>query len=173
MDFRKIPKLFWVVITILILLNLATLIVALRSPNGNSYPNQSIAPLNYTKVAQIIHQQLENIPVKNGVDGQSIVGPQGLSGTNGLNGVDGINGQNVTSDQIATAVSAYLQVNPPASGAQGEKGDTGLQGPAGTDASTVELQYNTVKAQIEWRYNGDTSWQVLVQTCALTNSCGP
>lgn len=56
-------------------------------------------------------------------------------------------------------------------GPQGEVGSAGPQGDPGSPASPIEIRYNTIKNQIEWRYEGDVTWQTLVLACQLINTC--
>lgn len=82
-----------------------------------------------------------------GKNGESIIGPVGPEGSQGVQGESGIQG---------------------ASGTPGEKGEKGDVGPAGKE---VEFRHNSSKNRIEWRYVGDSLWQILAKDCQLTNTC--
>jgi hypothetical protein len=87
----------------------------------------------------------------NGTNGVSIKGDQGNSvrGDKG-DSIIGENGLNVTADQIAQAVTSYLQAHPPASGLKGDTGAAGL---------AVFVQQNPVTSVLECRRGTDTIWQ--------------
>lgn len=71
---------------------------------------------------------------------------------------------------------------PPGVGIKGDKGDSvtikgqdgvnGAQGEPGASGREVEFQYNATDKRIEWRYVGDEGWQVLIDQCVLTDTCG-
>lgn len=75
------------------------------------------------------------------------------NGTDGVNGVDGKNAVSTT-----TKIKEQVPL-------KGIKGDTGAAG------REVELQYNSLKQRLEWRYTGEDIWTVLVNACELTNTC--
>lgn len=60
-----------------------------------------------------------------------------------------------------------------AKGTTGSQGLPGTQGIPGADGKSIQLRYNAAKAQIEYRYDGDITWNGLVTVCTLTNTCGP
>lgn len=78
----------------------------------------------------------------NGTNGTSIKGDKGDS-VKGNDGRDGNDAPAPTADQIAAAVSAYLQANPPAVGPQGPAGRT--------------MIVNVLTGQCKWL--GDETWQ--------------
>lgn len=150
----KIPKLFWIIIIIAVLLNLVTILIALHSPSGKSYPHYIQGPrgeaatVDYDKITSIVKQQIATLPTPHdGKDGQSIVGPSGPSGPTGSQGVPGLSGSN------------------------GTDGTAGVQGEPGQPGKSIELRYDSARSQIEWRYEGDLLWATLVQACTLTNTC--
>lgn len=87
------------------------------------------------------------------VGDQGPIGLQGIQGEQGLQGTVGPAGQ------------------PSVQGSQGEIGPQGPQGDPGAPAVPLEIRYNDIKQQIEWRYVGDFLWTTLVQACQLTNTC--
>lgn len=91
---------------------------------------------------------LQGIDGVNGSDGRDIKGDKGDS-VKGDSGSDGKDGQSITPDEIATAVSAYLQANPPAQGSKGDVGPAGL---------VVFVQTNPITGLLECRYGTDLSW---------------
>lgn len=106
-----------------------------------------------------------NAKIIKGIDGKD--GANGVAGINGLNGVNGQSGQNITTDQIAAAVSAYLTLNPPAQGIAGVSGDSGING---TDGLTLQIQV-TNSCQIQTKYTTSDVWTPLAQLplpCGLT-----
>lgn len=134
---------------VLALLNFLTIIVAIRNPNGSSYPKAvAVEPekVDYNKITEIVKQQLALLPKpKNGANG--------VNGSNGANGKNGADGQNVTAEQIAQAVSDYLKVNPPP---QGEPGAAG---------KTPELR--CVNGRVDMRFVGEIQWQPLLTFAPL------
>lgn len=149
---NSIPKKVWVAIVLLILLNFVSIGIALHNPKGNSYPRVIIEKGASGPAGTVGSTGLQGQP------GISVQGPQGTQGVQGTSGVS------VTPDELASAVSTYLQVNPPSPGAQGDPGTAGAQ---------VELRVNPGTKNLEWRYDGQLTWQILLQTCELTNSCAP
>lgn len=153
----KTPKLIWIVLGLLLLISLASLVVALKNPSGHSYPYevQSSQPqINYQKISQIVAKQVAALPTPP-------AGSNGANGVNGRNGINGSPGQNGTNGQSIVGIP----------GPQGEAGIQGPQGDPGAPGKTVELQYNSLKAEIEWRYTDDLLWRPLVSACTLTNTC--
>lgn len=103
-------------------------------------------------VKQIIVEKYSSIPGVSGLNGQpGSVGKNGLDGTNGFNGQNGLN---ITPDQIADAVSAYLQANPPSPGAQGATGATGR---------AIFERNNPMSGLLECQYVGDLVWQPIAE----------
>lgn len=147
---NKVPKLVWVILGILLLLNLVSIGVALRSPSGKSYPS-----------TQVVKGPVGDIgPVgPAGPQGQAGISLQGSLGPQGVQGQPGIS---VTPDQIASAVADYLQANPPAQGPQGDQGQSGRE---------VELRTDPNNGDLEWRYVGSLQWLLLTKSCQLTNTC--
>lgn len=97
-----------------------------------------------------------------GIDGrEGLQGVQGVSGINGLNGSNGVNGQSVTPEQIATAVSQYLQANPPAS-VQGPPGKDGVNG------KSIQIELDPVTCSLQSKYDDSDSWNIL----AIIPGCG-
>lgn len=108
---------------------------------------------------------VKNYIGKQGAPGISVIGPegpQGLQGIQGLQGEQGPPGPGPTASQIADAVAAYLQGNPPPAGPQGPpgiQGDQGATGATGQDGKSPEFRcYN---GDYQWRYVGDEDWQTL------------
>jgi hypothetical protein len=103
---------------------------------------------------------------KDGLDGKDgqittlVTTQPGVPGANGKNGKDGKDGQSVTPEQIAQAVSVYLQSNPPGPGPKGEPGQDGTNGSSGTNGREIELRKkpNTLN-EYQYRYKGDIGWQ--------------
>lgn len=156
----KIPKIAWVILALVLLLQVAVVIIAVRAPSGRSYPKATpqvtVDRVDYDKIGQLIDQRLANLHLINGVDGQpGAVGPVGQTGSVGQAGANGLQGG------VGVAV-------------QGPKGDIGNQGEPGEPGKSVEIRYNLTASRIEWRYVGEFSWIPLVTACTLTNTCvGP
>lgn len=161
MERNKLPRAFWflaVVVLVSLLINLVTIVIAIRSPGGNSYPRETQtvpAPIDYSKISAIVQQQISAEPkAMDGVAGapgqNGVPGKPGINGTDGSNGLNGTNGEN---------------------GTQGTIGNQGPQGDPGSPGAEVELQYDALKAQIEWKYSTDFAWRPLVTVCVLTNTC--
>jgi len=157
-DYRKLRRTIrWLIffIVLLFILVSASTIHSLVSPSSRSFPQTGpagprgdTAQVDYDKVESfilpIIQQQFANITKpQNGRDG-----PMGLPG---LAGLPGIQGQQ---------------------GVQGEPGVAGPQGDPGVPGKSIEIRFNSTKNQIEWRYEGDFTWTLLVTSCQLTNTCG-
>lgn len=83
-------------------------------------------------------------PGKDGLNGQN--GTDGKNGTNGKDGKDGINGVNGRD------------------GAKGDKGDRG------TNGREIELRKDSL--YIQWRYEGDSSWNNLIAYSDLKGAKG-
>lgn len=128
---------------------MATTFIAIRNPSGRSYP----------KTIQV------SIPGPIGIRGVTgLQGPQGISGVQGLPGIQGSQG------------SIGLQGSTGATGLQGEAGPQGQQGDPGEPGQPgkeIEIRHDDAKAQTEWRYVGELSWNTLVLDCTITNTCGP
>lgn len=60
-----------------------------------------------------------------------------------------------------------------ADGKDGARGENGKNAkPADVSVSlTPEFRSNPLSHNLEWRYVGDDSWQLLLNACLLTNSC--
>lgn len=91
---------------------------------------------------------LASLSPVNGTNGKN--GSPGINGQSGVDGTNGADGQNVTPDEIAQAVSSYLQANPP---------EQGIQGPAGVSGRTVLLRLDPLSNLEECQYLGDLIWQ--------------
>lgn len=145
----KLPKLLWIILGLIFLLDIVTIFIALRSPSSHSYPSQKpiVISLDYNKINALVQADLNALPQAQ----------NGVNGTNGINGKDGAQGPSGVAGPT---------------GATGETGQTGSPGDSGAPARQVELRYNAVKNQVEWHYDGDISWNTLVSACTLTNTCG-
>jgi hypothetical protein len=102
-----------------------------------------------------------------------IQGPSGFQGQPGLSiqgpqGIPGTPGQSVTADQIALAVTTYLQANPPPAGANGQDG---APGDPGQPAREIQLRTNPQNGNLEWKYTDDLSWNILTRACMFTGTC--
>lgn len=96
---------------------------------------------------------------------RGIDGKDGLNGVNGLSivGTSGLPGEGVTSQQIAEAVSAYLQANP-------VMGVQGVSGTPGQDGKTLQLQVNPDTCVLQEKYVDDDTWTFVAQ---LPTPCAP
>lgn len=153
----KIPKIAWVILALVLILQIVVVVIAIRAPSGRSYPKATpqvmVDRVDYNKISQLIHDQIVGLHVTNGTDGQpGVVGPVGPTGQSGASGVSGLQGSE------GAAI-------------QGPKGDTGSQGDPGTPGKSIEIRYNLAGARIEYRYEGDFIWTPLVDACTLTNTC--
>lgn len=164
MERNKLPKILWVLTVVAIVslfISLITLVIAIHSPSGNSYPRETqveSAPVDYSKISAIVQQQIAAEP--KAIDGVS--GAPGQNGSAGKNGTDGTNGTSGTSG--INGVQGVI-------GEEGIPGRSGPQGDPGIPGAQIELQYNAVKSDIEWRYNTQLNWQSLVSACTLLNTC--
>lgn len=110
--------------------------------------------IDYQKINDLIIKELAKWPKpkdgKNGNDGKD-----GLDGKDGKSGKNGNNGHDVTPEEIAAAVTAYLQQHPPIV----------------NDGKTPILRCNTSRNEWEVRYDPTESWQLLnnqVVPCKVT-----
>lgn len=161
MERNKLPKVFWLLAAIALislLLNLVTIVIAVRSPGGDSYPREFPSAVDYSKISNIVAQQIAAQP-------KAIDGVAGTPGQNGLQGQNGTNGTNGVTGSAGTTGT------PGDTGMQGEQGEPGPQGDPGQPGLTVQLRYNNLKNEIEWKYTTDLTWRPLVTTCTLTNTC--
>lgn len=101
-------------------------------------------------IKQTTVERFSTLPPIEGLNGLN--GSPGVPGANGSNGTNGIDGQNITPDQIAAAVSAYLEANPPSTGAQGQPG---------TPGRTAFVRNDPITGVLECQYFGDLAWQPL------------
>lgn len=149
---QKIPPVIWIVLGLLLLFSFFSILIAIHNPSGRSYPQmvQSAQPepVDYAKITKIVQHQISLLPT-----------PQ-----NGVNGKDGVNGTNGTTGATGKTGSV---------GVAGAQGSPGPQGEPGATGKSIQLRYNATKAQIEYRYDGDITWNILVTICTLTNACGP
>lgn len=102
-----------------------------------------------------IKRIIASIQVRDGRDGaDGFNGQNGSDGRNGINGANGLNGlagANITPDQIATAVSEYMRLNP-VQALVGERGPTG-------ERQLLEL--NSESCELLTKYTGDETWEIL------------
>lgn len=103
-------------------------------------------------IKQTIVQKYQPSPGVNGLNGLN--GSNGLAGVNGTNGSNGQNGLDITPNQIASAVSSYLQANPIPIGPQGQPG---------TPGRTVFLRLDPITGLEECQYLGDLVWQPITE----------
>lgn len=96
---------------------------------------------------------------------ERIIGDQGPIGLQGIQGVGGLQGA------VGPAGQPGVQGTQGEVGAIGPEGPAGPQGEPGAAAVPIEIRYNDIKKQIEWRYVGDMLWTTLVQACQLTDTC--
>lgn len=100
-------------------------------------------------ISQVTAQPIKIVNGKDGVPGVSIQGPAGI-GLQGPAGNNGQNGQNVTPEQIAAAVAAYMQANP----VVGQIGSTGI---SGQDGRTLLVRV-TADCILQTKYVDDDGW---------------
>jgi len=86
----------------------------------------------------------------------TLKGEKGDKGDSGKNGTDGKDGTNSTSTKETIVKEVPLK---------------GEQGEAGAAGRETEFRYNETKQRIEWRYIGDSGWQILVKKCTLLADC--
>lgn len=128
-----------------------SLVLIVLAVSWGSYKLKSLNAQFATQKTPIVKQ----ITVNRYQPVYGINGTNGQQGTNGAPGAgspgsNGQDGQNVTADQIAQAVTAYLQANPP---------KAGIRGPAGVPGAIVFIQTNPITGLLECRYGTDTIWQ--------------
>ena len=125
-------------------------------------------------------------PGKDGLNGQN--GTDGKNGTNGKDGKDGINGVNGrdgAKGDKGDRGEQGLKGDTGAQGAKGDKGDRGEQGlkgdngaqgakgdkgDRGTNGREIELRKDSL--YIQWRYEGDSSWNNLIAYSDLKGAKG-
>lgn len=100
---------------------------------------------NKSYTDQIVSKALENIKTIKGQDGR-----------NGKDGKDGLNGKDGTTTTIEKQTTEYVQ--------QPSKD--------GKDGREIILNTDPTTGDIMWKYSGDTLWNLLIEKCSLTNSCG-
>lgn len=92
---------------------------------------------------------IRGIDGKQGMPGLSIMGSPGQS-------IQGPPGQNVTPQEIAQAVAAYLQANPVVA-------MVGNSGKDGNDGLTLQLRIDPITCQLESKYTISDDWSVVAQ----------
>lgn len=101
-------------------------------------------------VQKIVQQEVRPIQGAQGIQGErGLVGERGAPGKNGQ-GVAGPQGQQ---------------------GLQGIPGPKGEQGLPGIPGRTPELSYDPDTGDLLIRYDGDDFWTILIEGCALRNTC--
>lgn len=146
---RRQLRFLTVAVFVGIILGIASLIHKSINPKTTSFPQvqvvngrNGISPrIDYSAIYEYIQSQIATLPK-----------PQ--------NGVNGLNGQSIVGAQGV-----------PGSSMQGPPGPVGPQGEPGVPGRQIELRYNIVKQETEWRYTGDLGWQVLVQNCQVLETC--
>lgn len=82
---------------------------------------------------------------------------------------DGVDGNNATPEQVAQAVSEYLQLNPPANGRDGidggvgPVGETGATGPAAPKYQQRCRDFTSRKSQVQYKYENEETWKLLYE----------
>lgn len=115
---------------------------------------------------QLVNKIKEIPPARDGHDGISIIGRDGLNGRDGRdgrNGKDGTDGSSVTAGQVAAAVTQYLALHPVI-------GVQGLQGTPGQDGVTQQLQVDVLTCKLQAKLSTNDLWTTLAQ---LPKPCDP
>jgi hypothetical protein len=145
---RRHNRVIWIVVILLILLNVGGLaLVYLKKPKTSP---------SFTTI--------QGTP---GVMGQSITGASGIQGEQGVQGISGPKGD--TGDQGVSGPLGTTGVQGPVGpagpqGPQGDTGPTGAPGDPGPAGQTPEFRCHN--GDYQWRYVGDTSWQILKKNSA-------
>lgn len=124
------------------------------------------ATVDYQQIDSMIRNRVAELPKPiDGVRGQDGVSAAGSDGSDGKGGQDGTSGK--------SAYQTWLD-----QGNVGTEQDflLALKGAPGQDAigapgREIELQSNPLNGNLEWRYIGDDSWQLLLNKCKITDTC--
>ena len=154
---RRQVQYLTVALIVFVLLVAASIIHSWIDPKATSFPQIEIIKgsqgpkgdtpqVDYAALDTYIQQQVASLPLPQ--NGRSIQGPAGPQGTSG---------QNVTPQQIADAVTAYFQANPPVVGPQGE------QGLPGNNAPVLEIRVNPLTCQLQSKYDISDGWITIAQ----------
>lgn len=127
--------------------------------NQSQNTNEPMQPIN-VKPEKVDYKQIDSIIEKK-------VKPLPLP-INGVNGADGLPGASIIGPPGPAGTTVV--------GPKGESGAKGEDGQAGQDAigepgREVEMRSNPLNGDIEWRYVGDDSWQLLMKKCELSGTC--
>lgn len=138
--------------------------VAVLKHTDQIHQQSSYAPVADTapvfdeeKLSQLIHKEIAALP-------KPIDGKDGASGTNGQNGSNGQNAS-VDYDKVRSIVQDEVAKIPTP-----KDGNNGADG-IGSPGREIELQTNILNGNLEWRYIGDDSWQLLMKRCAMLGNC--
>lgn len=107
-----------------------------------------------------------NLVGEKGQKGDSIVGPIGPQGLQGISGKDSVSTQTVI--QKETIVTEVIQ---PATPLQGPAGEPGPKGDKGEPGRELQLQVNPDTRHLEFKYDGDSLWNVLIPCADLLVGC--
>lgn len=107
------------------------------------------------QVTQAVQRELEALP-------QPLAPKDGRDGIDGRDGRDGKDGVTQTIETKATEI-----VTKPA-----EKGEKGDAGQPGKSARQIVLKSDPDTGDLMWKYADDTLWNLLLEKCQITNSCG-
>lgn len=160
---RREIRFIWLVLIILLVVNSLNLYLTFATPKGGFYPSQIVKEgpkgdtpeIDYKLIASMVEQQtaqrVSSIPLpKNGSDGKD---GESIRGADGKDAV-------VDYDKVRSLIQEEVFKLPIPS-----QGDIGVAG------REVEFQTNPKTNNLEWRYIGDDSWQILMRNCQITNTC--
>lgn len=139
-----------ILVFLLIVLGLCVLNIYLTISSQNS-------PRVREQVAEQVRQQLLAQPLPQ-------PGQQGIQGIDGKDGRDG-------KDSISTSTIVEKQTSVKEVIAKPEKGEKGDPGVNGKDARQVILSTDPISGDIIWKYEGDTLWNLLIESCQFKGKC--
>ncbi len=158
-EFKKIRKgikVMWLILVVLLFLHSINLYLTFTSPKDAFYPSVIVKEGPKGDKGEVDSQQLAQI-VEKEISKQLTETPQpnnGKDGKNGEDGSDGANGQNGKD-----AVVDYTEVKKIVS-------DEMSRLPV-SQPREIEFQVNPKNENVEMRYVGDDSWQILLKSDLL------
>lgn len=111
------------------------------------------------------HEQqpvINNYVGQRGQKGETVVGPRGDVGPIGPQGLQAAPTQPTVIENQTTITQPAIQ------GPQGDKGEPGEKGDPGVG---IQIQVNPLTKDLEYRYDGDTFWNILIPCSELIKSC--
>ncbi len=159
---------------LLLIAQLITLVCALAVLNKASLLQQesystpvmestsSTPTLDDARLTELLQKEFPTLPQIQPTVVKGAPGNPGADGQPGANGKDGktpVVDYNTIKDMVKQEVAKLPAPK------------DGLNGKNGADAPLVELQTNILTGNLEWRYAGYDSWQLLMKKCDLIGVC--